>query len=72
LGAGIMGGGISYQAASRGISILMKDLNQKALDLGFKEASSQLLKQVERGKIKANQVTETLGRIKPILTYGEF
>jgi len=72
LGAGIMGGGISYQAASRGVTILMKDVQSKALDAGMKEASTQLLKQVERGKIKPQVVTDTLSRITPVLTYGEF
>lgn len=72
LGAGIMGGGISYQAASRGVAILMKDVQAKALDAGMKEASTQLIKQVERGKIKPQIVTDTLSRITPVLTYGEF
>lgn len=72
LGAGIMGGGISYQAASRGVTVLMKDVQAKALDAGMKEASTQLLKQVERGKIKPQVVTDTLSRITPVLTYGEF
>ncbi len=72
LGAGIMGGGISYQAASRGVTVLMKDIQPKALELGMKEASTQLIKQVERGKIKPQAVTDTLSRITPVLTYGEF
>ncbi|MDO6748779.1 3-hydroxyacyl-CoA dehydrogenase NAD-binding domain-containing protein, partial [Gilvimarinus sp. 1_MG-2023] len=35
LGAGIMGGGIGYQAALNGTPMLMKDINQEALDLGI-------------------------------------
>ena len=34
IGAGIMGGGIAYQNALKGIPIVMKDINQAALDLG--------------------------------------
>ena len=32
LGAGIMGGGISYQSASRGVPVLMKDIAPEALE----------------------------------------
>lgn len=72
LGAGIMGGGISYQAASRGVTVIMKDLQPKALEAGMKEVSTLLLKQVERGKIKPQVVTDTLSRITSVLSYGEF
>lgn len=72
LGAGIMGGGISYQAASRGVSVLMKDIAAKALDAGMKEASQLLLKAAEKGKIKPQVVTETMSRISPVMTYSEF
>ena len=33
LGAGIMGGGIAYQSAYKGTPIIMKDINDQALDL---------------------------------------
>jgi len=38
LGAGIMGGGIAYQSASKGTRIVMKDIQEKALELGLAEA----------------------------------
>ena len=50
----------------------MKDIQPHALEMGMKEASSQLLKLVERGKIKPQVVTDTLAKITPVLTYGEF
>ena len=40
LGAGIMGGGVAYQSASRGIPITMKDIDSKQLNLGISEAST--------------------------------
>ncbi len=46
LGAGIMGGGIAYQSASRGTPIIMKDIADKALDLGMNEANKLVSKQV--------------------------
>jgi 3-hydroxyacyl-CoA dehydrogenase/enoyl-CoA hydratase/3-hydroxybutyryl-CoA epimerase/enoyl-CoA isomerase len=51
LGAGIMGGGIAYQAASKGTPIIMKDIRTEALDLGMGEASKLLGKMVERGRM---------------------
>ncbi len=71
LGAGIMGGGIAYQAASRGFPIVMKDINNAALDLGMGEASKLLSKQVARGKMDTMKMAGVLGKIKPTLHYNE-
>ena len=72
LGAGIMGGGIAYQSASKGTPIVMKDINEKAIELGLSEANKLLKKQVERKKLSVDQLGQTLGRIRPSLSYGEF
>lgn len=67
LGAGIMGGGIAYQGAVKGITTIMKDINQAALDLGLKEASSILEKGMQRGKVDAKKMASTLNKIIPTL-----
>ncbi|MBH2002972.1 MAG: fatty acid oxidation complex subunit alpha FadB, partial [Moraxellaceae bacterium] len=72
LGAGIMGGGIAYQTASKGTPIIMKDIGNPQLALGMKEANGLLTKQVERKKMKPAQMGETLARIRPTLSYDEF
>ncbi len=72
LGAGIMGGGIAYQSACKDIPIVMKDIKQEALELGKSEAGGLLLKQVKRGKIKPEEVTDTLAKIDTTLSYGDF
>jgi 3-hydroxyacyl-CoA dehydrogenase/enoyl-CoA hydratase/3-hydroxybutyryl-CoA epimerase/enoyl-CoA isomerase len=72
LGAGIMGGGISYQSASRGVPVLMKDIAPRALEQGMAEAVKLLEKQVERGKLKTGQLALTLAAITPTLSYGDF
>lgn len=72
LGAGIMGGGIAYQAASKGTPIIMKDINTPALNLGLEEASKLLGKQLERKRIKPEQMAQTLSLIRPTLNYGDF
>jgi 3-hydroxyacyl-CoA dehydrogenase/enoyl-CoA hydratase/3-hydroxybutyryl-CoA epimerase/enoyl-CoA isomerase len=72
LGAGIMGGGIAYQSAVKGTPIVMKDIRPEALDLGLGEAGKLLAKQVDRGKLKPEQMSATLARIRPTLNYGDF
>ena len=72
LGAGIMGGGISYQSASKGVPVLMKDIAPKALETGVGEAVKLLEKQVERGKLTAGQMARVLAGITPTLSYGDF
>jgi 3-hydroxyacyl-CoA dehydrogenase/enoyl-CoA hydratase/3-hydroxybutyryl-CoA epimerase/enoyl-CoA isomerase len=72
LGAGIMGGGIAYQSASKGTPIIMKDIRAEALDLGMGEAGKLLSKQVEKGRLTAEQMSATLSRIRPTLNYGDF
>jgi 3-hydroxyacyl-CoA dehydrogenase/enoyl-CoA hydratase/3-hydroxybutyryl-CoA epimerase/enoyl-CoA isomerase len=72
LGAGIMGGGIAYQSAVKGLPIIMKDIRAEALDLGMSEAGKLLSKQVEKGKVTAEAMSATLSRIRPTLNYGDF
>ncbi|EPF70435.1 fatty acid oxidation complex subunit alpha FadB [Acinetobacter rudis] len=72
LGAGIMGGGIAYQSASKGTPIIMKDIGNAQLALGMSEANKLLTKQVERKKLKPAQMGDTLARIRPTLSYDEF
>ncbi|SDK62592.1 fatty acid oxidation complex subunit alpha FadB [Billgrantia gudaonensis] len=72
LGAGIMGGGIAYQSASKGTPILMKDIKEEAIELGLKESRKLFAKQVERGKLSIEQMAEKLTHIRPTLSYGDF
>ena len=70
LGAGIMGGGIAYQSAVKGTPVIMKDINQAALDLGLKEAATILGKGMKRGKVDATKMATTLNNITPTLEYS--
>ncbi|HEX7374827.1 MAG TPA: fatty acid oxidation complex subunit alpha FadB [Steroidobacteraceae bacterium] len=72
LGAGIMGGGIAYQAALKGTPIVMKDIKEEQLALGMSEAAKLLTKQVEKGRMTPAKMSETLARIRPTLNYGDF
>jgi len=67
IGAGIMGGGIAYQNAVRGFSVVMKDIADPALDLGISEANKLLGKSVKRGKLSEEAAAQILSKITPTL-----
>ncbi|MDG1750285.1 MAG: fatty acid oxidation complex subunit alpha FadB [Thalassotalea sp.] len=69
LGAGIMGGGIAYQSAYKGTPIVMKDINNQALDLGLTTAAGILSKLADRGRINAKKMASVLNNITPTLSY---
>ncbi|WP_318393386.1 fatty acid oxidation complex subunit alpha FadB [Enterobacter sp.] len=72
LGAGIMGGGIAYQSAWKGVPVIMKDINDKSLTLGMNEAAKLLNKQLERGKIDGLKLAGVIATIQPTLEYAGF
>ncbi len=72
LGAGIMGGGIAYQSAWKGVPVIMKDINDKSLTLGMTEAAKLLNKQLERGKIDGLKLAGVISTIHPTLDYAGF
>jgi 3-hydroxyacyl-CoA dehydrogenase / enoyl-CoA hydratase / 3-hydroxybutyryl-CoA epimerase / enoyl-CoA isomerase len=72
LGAGIMGGGIAYQSASKKTPIIMKDINEPAIELGMSHAQKLLTKQLDRGRIDGTKLASTLSMIRPTLSYGDF
>jgi 3-hydroxyacyl-CoA dehydrogenase/enoyl-CoA hydratase/3-hydroxybutyryl-CoA epimerase/enoyl-CoA isomerase len=72
LGAGIMGGGIAYQAAYKGTPIIMKDIRDEALALGMTEATKHLARLVDKGRMTPVDMGTTLSRIRPTLNYGDF
>lgn len=71
LGAGIMGGGIAYQSAVKGVPIVMKDINDQALDLGMTTAAKILNKGISLGKVTTEKMAATLGSIKPTLNLDD-
>ncbi|OZG71260.1 multifunctional fatty acid oxidation complex subunit alpha [Hahella sp. CCB-MM4] len=72
LGAGIMGGGVAYQSALKGTPIIMKDIAPAGIELGLKEAKKLLVKRVDKGRMKPDQMADVLNAITPALSYGDF
>jgi 3-hydroxyacyl-CoA dehydrogenase/enoyl-CoA hydratase/3-hydroxybutyryl-CoA epimerase/enoyl-CoA isomerase len=64
-----MGGGIAYQSAYTGTPIVMKDINDQALDLGLTTAAGILSKLADRGRINAKKMAGVLNNITPTLSY---
>ncbi|MCL4108020.1 UNVERIFIED_CONTAM: hypothetical protein GTU68_017048 [Idotea baltica] len=71
IGAGVMGGGVAYQSALKGTPIVMKDISDDALQLGFKEAKKLLAKRVKKGIMTGEQMADILTSINGTLTYGD-
>ena len=71
LGAGIMGGGIAYQSASKGIPIIMKDIAEAAIQLGLDEATGILEKLISRGRMQPAQMAKVLNNIRATLNYAD-
>jgi 3-hydroxyacyl-CoA dehydrogenase/enoyl-CoA hydratase/3-hydroxybutyryl-CoA epimerase/enoyl-CoA isomerase len=72
LGAGIMGGGISYTSALKGVPVRMKDIAQAQLDLGMGEAEKLLARQVKSGRLTLEKSKAVLSSIVPQLDYAGF
>ena len=63
LGAGMMGAGIAYVAASAGIDVVLIDRDQDAADKGRAHAEGILAEGVKRKRTTPEKAAETLGRI---------
>ncbi len=65
LGAGMMGAGIAYAQASRGIATVLKDVSLEKAEQG--KAYSQKITQprVDKGRLNPHDQTALLGRITP-------
>lgn len=72
LGAGIMGGGIAYTNAIKGIDIRVKDVLLPALQTCMGEARRLLDKGISSGRLNTSTAELALARITPQLDYEEF
>ncbi len=71
LGAGMMGAGIAYSAASKGMEVVLLDTTQDRADKGKAYSEGLLDKAVGRGKLTEERKAETLGRIKATTSYDD-
>jgi 3-hydroxyacyl-CoA dehydrogenase/enoyl-CoA hydratase/3-hydroxybutyryl-CoA epimerase len=65
LGAGMMGAGIAYSQASKGIATVLKDVSQEKADLGKSYTAKITQGRVDKGRMKAEEQQKILDLIKP-------
>jgi 3-hydroxyacyl-CoA dehydrogenase/enoyl-CoA hydratase/3-hydroxybutyryl-CoA epimerase len=64
LGAGMMGAGIAYSTATRGIDVILKDVSVENAEKGKNYSEKLLAKKVSRSRMTEDQKAGVLGRIK--------
>ncbi len=72
VGAGAMGGGIAQVITYSGLPVVVKDIDQKQLDLARKHVEEIYQRRVDKGKMTPGQMQEKLDLIEYTLTYDGF
>jgi 3-hydroxyacyl-CoA dehydrogenase len=72
VGAGTMGGGIAISYLNAGIPVLLKEVNQEALDRGVATIQKNYAATVSKGKLTQEQADERLARLAPTVSYDRF
>jgi 3-hydroxyacyl-CoA dehydrogenase len=72
VGAGTMGGGIAITYANAGIPVLLKEVDQAALDRGLATIRKNYESTVSKGRMTREAYERTMALIAPTLTYDGF
>src|SRR5262249_17556470 len=72
VGAGTMGGGIAMNYANAGIPVLLKEIDQAALDRGMATIRKNYEITMSKGKLTPEQLEKTLALITPTTSYDGF
>jgi 3-hydroxyacyl-CoA dehydrogenase len=72
VGSGTMGGGIAMVFANAGIPVLLKDIDEAALELGMGKIRKNYASSVQRGRFSQAFVDERLKLFTPVLNYDAF
>jgi 3-hydroxyacyl-CoA dehydrogenase len=72
VGSGTMGGGIAMVFANAGIPVLLKDVDEAALDIGMGKIRKNYASSVQRGRFTQAFVDERVKMITPVLNYDGF
>ena len=65
LGAGMMGGGIAWSNANRGIACVLKDVSQERAEAGKAYSAKLLERRIKQGRMDAAKAAKTLEFITP-------
>ena len=69
IGAGVMGSGIAQVAATKGIDVILLDVNEKAVKKGIDGVEGRLGRDVAKGKMTLAEKEAALRRIKGTTAY---
>ncbi len=72
VGSGTMGGGIAMVFANAGIPVLIKDVDEAALELGMGKVRKNYASSVQRGRFTQEFMDERLRLVTPVLNYDTF
>ena len=72
IGAGTMGGGIAMAYANAGIPVLLKDVDEAAVQKGMATIRKNYESTVAKGRMTADAMAKTLSLITPTTTYDGF
>jgi 3-hydroxybutyryl-CoA dehydrogenase len=70
LGAGLMGHGIAQVAAQSGYRVVLREVDEAALQKGIGRIEKQLARAVEKGKSTQEEADAVRGRIEGAVDYG--
>ncbi len=71
IGGGTMGGGIAMNFANVGIPVIVKEINQDALDRGLEIIRGNYAGPVKKGRMSQSQMDQCMGLISGTLDYGD-
>jgi 3-hydroxybutyryl-CoA dehydrogenase len=71
VGCGLMGHGITQVAAQAGYQVVVREIDQGALDRGLDKIEKQLGRAAEKGKLERPQADSVRGRIRGTLDYSD-
>ena len=70
VGAGTMGAGIAESAALAGLSVVMVDVREEALDLGRNTIEKDLKRRVKKGRLSEEERRASVGRVSTTTALG--
>ncbi len=72
VGAGAMGGGIAQVITFAGLPVVVKDIDEKQLELARRHIEGIYQKRVDKGKMTEGQMQEKLDLVEYTLDYADF
>lgn len=72
VGGGAMGGGIAQVVSNAGLPVVIKDINQEAVDKGIASARKTYENRVKKGKMSASEMEQKMALISGTITWEGF